>query len=417
MSVIARLVFFSKTFSYVFYRYFLPMFSALLVVVLISGCASKADYSYVKESKQYGNKGFEAITQGKGGVAKSSFHRSTRILAAGVEEHIKKASSRAKWQRGINDAFALVAGVGLAVAAGDASQGASQQQMNMINDSMSKGIQTILKFNNMIDSEINQSQREVIDSRVRPVDQDVWRAAVISDHPISESVVKVLAGQGRCTGFFIQPRVVATAAHCIDDGEKVVVAHEVLDSGEDFMTGGSYINPAVQTIEHPLYENNYECELRNKGGGCITYDVAFVVTKYSSGSYLPLHSGPLVNGQVVFNMGYSGDLNNGFLKRIDYGCSINDVTSFEDDDVVIMTNCEVYRGNSGGPVITVSKGSLKGSRIGSVGVLSSSKLVAPDRTDSQTKVAYLGVGRNIYRAIVEANPGSGDPSLLDRLSI
>ena len=56
-----------------------------------------------------------------------------------------------------------------------------------------------------------------VDEDAQRVDPDAWRAAAISDHPLAQAVVRVFSGSMRgtysCTGFFIQPRLVATSAH------------------------------------------------------------------------------------------------------------------------------------------------------------------------------------------------------------
>lgn len=388
--------------------------AGLLMLTLIAGCATKADYNYVNEAKKYGNKGFAEILNGDGTLAKNNFHRSTQILSSGVKEHALKAHNRAKWQSGFNNAFSVAAQVGLAVAAAKSSTSANQQQSNAIKNSYMQASDQLAQINSMMSNEIRKSQMGIVDSRTRSVDHNVWRAAVISDHPISNSVVRVRTDSGSCTGFFIQPRVVATAAHCFSNLEQPWVEHDNLSSAESFIKGNVMHNPVVSKIRHQLYENSANCNSISIEGKCVTYDIAFLVTKYASTgvSHLPVLSRESKQRNVLFNIGYSGDLNNGFYKRIDYGCSASSEEHYS--NALLSYDCASAGGNSGGPVLAVvTKGS--GIHAGVVGVHSSAKNDLDARMAGRAFAVYLGMGKDIYRAIVEANPGSGNPALLDNL--
>lgn len=385
----------------------------LTLTVLLTGCATKADYNYFQDAKRLGNNGFDAVLQGNDNAAKTQFQQSTQTLSTGVYQHTQKAKKRAGWQSGLNTIATVGAAVGMSYMAADASrQVQSQAQLNQINSSISQFGQGLGNLNLMIERQIRETERSIVDPRTRDVDLNVWRAAVISDHPIAQSIVRLRTSGGLCTGFYIQPRVVATAAHCFSERARVEVHHEVTSAGDRFMRGESVVNPVLYQIRHPLYDNNPNCMYRDNAGGCIPYDVAFLVTRDASAHFLPLYTEPPSTGLKIFNVGYSGDLNSGFFKRIDYGCHINSVA--QGHESVIGYDCDSYGGNSGGPVVAVIP-SMSGQSIGVIGVHSTGSRELESRVENRSGSAHLGSGRDIYRTIVSASPGAGRLDLLDRL--
>ena len=67
-----------------------------------------------------------------------------------------------------------------------------------------------------------------------------------------------------------------------------------------------------------------------------------------SSDVLPVSTVPVRQGTKLMAIGYSGDLNNGYFLQIDYGCQVNSVRA----NGHLGSNCVIWRGNSGGPILT-----------------------------------------------------------------
>ncbi|MBO9357627.1 trypsin-like serine protease [Bordetella petrii] len=307
------------------------------------------DHEYVRDALAYGNQGFQKILSHNGELARQSFVKSTNLLAEGLAEHKKFAKDRAQTQRTFADIFKVgLMALGTAVAYKARSSANTGQQLQAVDAAFSNFLDASNSLGAFIQDQIRLG--ELGSSAVRTVDKNQWRAAVVADHRLSRSIVRVFndtkfrgsnPSTSSCTGFFVAPYVIMTAAHCFEIGDALGAYRQIPADGKAFMTGEEeHIEIEMQ------YRGSYDDRARAKTR---PYDMAFLLTKKPSESYLPISTRPLRMGEKLMSLGYSGDLNNGYFLRIDYGCK---VTSFQQADS-FRTNCITYGGNSGGPILAV----------------------------------------------------------------
>ncbi len=359
-----------------------------------SGPKYYEQYEYVSRAKLIGNAAFSDLAAGNVEAAKSGFVQSMEILSEGISGHSLHLEAKARNQRQTANALTMIAGVGLAVLGVRASNNnpAAAQQ---ISDSLSQAFDSLGRINTLIHNRITQIKESAINSNARGgVDGDLWRTVVVSEHPVPASVVRIETGNSHCTGFYIQPRLVATSAHCINPGTLSEVIHHSPSDPKAFITGmGVSKNPVVYQFVHPSYD----------GSVCNRFDVALLVVRHKSGAHLPVDTSSaatLGNGMI---MGYSGDLNSGFFKQLDYGCPIKGR-----EGGMISHQCASSGGNSGGPLMAVRNG-----RINAIGVHSCGQ-----KTTTGTRLGFKGSAhiselKLLYDELVRQDPGLGVAGLLD----
>ncbi len=182
------------------------------------------------------------------------------------------------------------------------------------------------------------------------------------------------------------PNMIMTSAHCFDDGDQVAVFRQNPRNGTKLMTGDNEQIPLHAQFRHPNYDERT----------CSPYDLAILVTRKRYRDYLPLAESLAKKGEKLFNLGYSGDLNEGFFLRVDYGCKV----STRRPDGFLRHNCATYGGNSGGPVIRA------GPKIGVLGVHSCG---VGDKSLRRTKdsagAASVAEARTMYESITRMTKG------------
>jgi len=347
------------------------------------------DHGYVRDALAYGNQGFQEILAHNDELARQSFVQSTELLAAGLVEHKKFAESRAQIQRSFADIFkAGLMALGTVAAYKAGSSATTTQQRQAVDSAFSSFLDASNNLGAFIQDQIRRGELE--SSAVRSIDKNKWRAVVVADHRIARSIVRVRnqSTGGSCTGFFIAPHVIMTAAHCFNLGQTLAAYRQIPADGEAFMTGED------EFIE---IERQYQDKGFVYGDMSTTpYDIAFLVTKKPSQSYLPISTRPLARGDRLMALGYSGDLNKGHFLRIDYGCK---VTSLRKADQFVG-DCATYKGNSGGPVLTIDK------EIAVVGVFSAG-FFRRDRSNDDSIYAPARRGAAIFHSVMNDPESSG----------
>lgn len=302
-----------------------------------------------------------AVASGQGKVAREHFVQSTDILATGLALHRQYAAQRAQNQQ--TAATVLVLGIGLigAKASSDASAKAqSAAELNRINAAFSDFTNAAGNFGQFLNEQIRLG--ELNSSAVARVDRDRWRSVVVSNHKHAQSVVQIhneTRGTS-CTAFFVDPYVLMTAAHCFKIGDALGAFRDSPQNGKNFMTGNRQYLEITHQFSHVGWDGNV-----NSTGA---FDVAFLMMKNPSASWLPVSTASVRPGQELMALGYSGDLNDGYFLQIDYGCQATSIgRSFR-----LGSNCVIWRGNSGGPILTTganprvvgvnSSGHLRGDR-------------------------------------------------------
>lgn len=301
-------------------------------------------HSYVNEARALGDQAFARIKSGDGPAASDLFARSTAVVANGVANHRAFASQRADEQRLAATLVMAAVGVAAVNASADARAGArSAADIARVNASFDSFLQGFGNTTSFLGEQITAGELNSTDADARFVDRDVWRSIVVSNDNIARSVVRVhnQTRNASCTGFFIAPHLIATSAHCFQLGDALGAYRQNASNGRAFMTR----DEEFIAITH-LYENN----LYDRAQVCSPYDVALLLTERPSQNYLPVSTAPVRVGQPLMALGYSGDLNNGYFLRIDYGCRVTSVG----EGGLMRHDCATFSGNSGGPVITAS---------------------------------------------------------------
>lgn len=319
------------------------------------------NYRYVDASRADGNAAFERLLAGQDEQARALFARSTATLASGAVQHRRAAAERAQT---VSTLGAIVAaGVGIAAIQNAdvrtvAGQNRLQGQLN-----------AVTQVSDMIGNGAQDFAASRITADARTIDLNQWRSAVISDHRVARSIVRITnrTTGGYCTGFFVRPKVIATASHCFDLNHAVSAERQQPESGGNFMQGRAGPIPLLRQTLNFGFENCPGASNDNERvNRCGHEDFAFLVTRDASPHFIPIGS-PATVGERLTTIGYSGDLNQGYFLRIDVGCDARSVGRGN----LVRTNCTGYPGDSGGPLVRITPG--RGIGIEAVGIASSGR--------------------------------------------
>ena len=360
-------------------------------------------YLYLDNARMRGNRALMALFDGEVGRAKHHFSASSHFLDSGVEAHKAKLQKRKSLGQGIAGVVAAGAVVGILVQQHNVQKegNLTQDQTRALDDAVESAMELTTDTFVKISQHLDEIHRIRVDEQAQDVDKDKWRAAVISDHPLSRAIVKVKSPGSYCTGFFIQPRVVATAAHCFDRGEPVEVYAPDARNSEGFLLNNSILfkNQTVAAYQPESYD----------GSTCHVDDLALIVVRNPSEYWLEIDKQTAIeqsNGMVI---GYSGDLDGGFFQRIDYGCELS-----HEWNEMLADNCATYPGNSGGPLFSVDyKRKHDPFRVAGV--------VSCGRSDQQGE-RTAGKGNwgasiyrleKLYREVISLHPDAGDEGLFE----
>ena len=358
-------------------------------------------YFYLDKARMEGNRAVMALLDGDEEGARKHFSVSNDLFDSGVSQHKAVLQEREDIKQGV----AAVAAIGLTVALGvmgaRAQSGANYQQAYQIQQSTQDAMQLTAQTFAQVSQHLAEIHEIEIADDAQDIDYDVWRSAMISDHPISQSIVRVRTSGGNCTGFFIQPRIVATAAHCFDRYESVSVFKLDPRSREDFLQGGAGSQlTTVATYQPDSYDDAITCH---------PDDVALIVVAEASDHWLELDLNRVKNNSEGMVIGYSGDLDKGYFQRVDYGCKFNRGSQNR-----VGADCAIYKGNSGGPFFSVNH-RRQSSPFRVVGITSCGKIASMGTRTPQgaNKAAGIMRLRSIYRRAVSEHLGAGDETLFN----
>ena len=388
----------------------------VLAHILYAGASEQVDslddtyvdgYFYLDHARMDGNRAFMALLDGDIAQARDYFSSSERYLASGIRAHKAVLEDREDTQQGVATLLGIGAMVGVTALGINASSDAeNSEQSEAIFDATKQLMELTVDAFDLISSAIAEIHEIDVDEEAQRVDPDAWRAAAISDHPIPLAVVRVRTDAARCTGFFIQPRLVATSAHCLDERNPGRVWVEVHDprQKEDFLLG----EPASSlTTERVYWPRTYEWV-----NTCHHDDVALIVVSEDKPSeyWLPIDTQPITARQKATVIGYSGDLDKGFFQRIDYGCKIE----WDYGQRMLGDNCATYPGNSGGPILSVDYNRAT-NPVRVAGIHSCGLLDAQGKRTTRVSNWAAGVASlaELYRLVIAQNPSLGDPRLFE----
>jgi V8-like Glu-specific endopeptidase len=301
-------------------------------------------HHYVNDARALGDRAFAQIKAGDGRGASDSFARSTATLAAGLDQHRAYAADRADTQRAVAAIGMLAVGVAAmnasSTAMSNARSNADIARVGQSLDNFMKGFSNSASF---IGEQIRLGEINSTDPNARFVNRDTWRAVVVSQDNIARSIVRIhnqTSGMN-CTGFFVAPHLIATSAHCFRLGDALGAFRQNAANGRAFMTREEEYFRITHQYENSLYDRSKKCDPN---------DIALLLTERPSQNYLPITKSPLRPGQRLMAIGYSGDLNQGYFLRIDYGCKVTGIGA----QGFVGNDCASFPGNSGGPLLTAT---------------------------------------------------------------
>lgn len=212
-----------------------------------------------------------------------------------------------------------------------------------VNQSLSNFMQGFSNSASFIGEQIRLGEINSTDPNARFVNRDKWRAVVVSQDNIARSIVRIhnQTSDVTCTGFFVAPHLIATSAHCFRLGDALGAFRQNATNGRAFMTREEEYFRITHQYENSLYDRSKKCDPN---------DIALLLTERPSQNYLPITKSPLCPGQRLMVIGYSGDLNQGYFLRIDYGCKVTGIGP----QGFVGNDCASFPGNSGGPQLTAT---------------------------------------------------------------
>ena len=368
-------------------------------------------YFYLDHARMAGNRAFMALLDGNHETARKYFSSSRDYLTSGIRAHEEVLRKREDSQRRRASIFAIAAAVGVVASASKtASDATTIEETNAIFDAARHTLDVTFDAVHSRLNSISDINKSDVHEEAKYIDPDAWRVAVISDHPISQAVVRVFTPRmdgtnTRCTGFFIQPRLIATSAHCLNEhhkGDLWVEVQSPREEKEQFLLGKSAKRLSIERVHWPrTYQWNKTCH---------PDDIALIVVGDDSRSdhWLPLDTRRITDGSEALIIGYSGDLDTGFFQRMDYGCKMEQ----ERKRRMMGTNCASYGGNSGGPILSVDH-NRAGTPFRVVGIQScSSEEYRGKRSPGIAKWAAGSAPlKRLARLVIAKRPSLGDPKL------
>lgn len=367
-------------------------------------------YFYLDHARMAGNRAFMALLDGDQRTAREHFSSSVDYLTSGIRAHeevLRKREASRKTALNVVGAAAVFGVVNRG--SRGVADATSLEEGEAILDATIATMELLFDLIDSISEQIEEVGSINVHEEAKYVDPDVWRAALISDHPLSQAVVRVYSGDMKdtysCTGFFIQPRLIATSAHCLneqDTGDVRVEVRKPREEKEPFLLGKSVKRLNVETVHWPRTYEWVE--------SCHPDDVALLVVSEDdrSDQWLPVDTRPVVGGSKALLIGYSGDLDRGFFQRMDYGCKL----ARDDRRRMIGSTCAGYPGNSGGPLLSIDY-NRAGTPFRVVGVLScGSEEYRGKRTPGISKwAAGIAPLKRLVRSTIAKQPSLGDPQL------
>lgn len=354
---------------------------------------------YVDQARYAGNQAFLALERGDEQTARDLFGESVAAYQSGIHGHLDLLSERDTKQQGAMMLAGIGASVGLGLWGASLQSGAASAAEAA---QFQSGVTEMISTTGDVLQELSDHLRELntldVADEAKYVDIDRWRSAVISDHPIARSIVRIRADNANCTGFFIHPFVVATAAHCLDERSTPVrVFRNNPAAASDFLVG----NPGAElTTVDVLIPASYDGTVEHPD------DVALVVVAQRSSDWLKIADEPLAAPSTGMVIGYSGDLDSGFFPRLDYGCSMRPGPNGS-----VKSDCATYQGNSGGPFFAVSRDGTQPPEVIGINSYGRKKEYGTRMEDG---VTAAGVHRlaSLYRQVAVPD-GVGNPALFD----
>lgn len=181
------------------------------------------------------------------------------------------------------------------------------------------------------------------------VDQDFVRMPFFpnASHMRALGRVQWTNGRASCTGAFVRPRIVLTAAHCVvHDNFRRLRPQEVqfekwgLVNRDAVLENRPYRTYKVtEVVVAPGYDHEQDWE----------DDWALLVTAEESGAHFGWLSETwwVEPGDLLAIAGYSGDVNDGRIMTLDYGCPLDEIG----EHAVYAYSCKTFGGSSGAPIL------------------------------------------------------------------